>query len=313
MTLETAHIQTKLLNNAVLLTGPPRSGTTLLGKLIGSFNGLEYHFEPPTLYMIASTFASGELPLDIAVRLLTVYLSEDLLLESVHGRGVNLRPGDDSQILNSMTWAELNNRWNSIANHNDAISLVQKNGLRLAVKMPNLFDSLELMQQVMQGMHLIVSVRNGADVVRSIIRKGWVNDEGLERNLWPYRGKPARVNTPYWVTEEYQDRWPVMNAENRACLMWTHHAELALAAVAKKESNERVHVVRYEELLTNANHVVDELAAALDCDTTIHTCRWVETICTPDSMHEGNNRDFVTNTDSDITEHFEYVNSQWGY
>jgi len=313
MTLETAQIQTELLNNAVLLTGPPRSGTTLLGKLISSFNNLEYHFEPPTLYMIASAFAAGEIPLDIAAQLLTVYLSEDLFLESAHGRGVNLRPGDDSQILNSMTWKELNNRWNSVTNHDDAINLVQEEGLRLAIKMPNLFDSLELMRKTIPNMHLVVTVRNGANVITSIIRKGWLKNKGLERNLWPYSGSSKGANVPYWVEEEYKDRWPKMNAESRACLMWTHHADLALSITANDRGHANTHIIRYEDLLKNANNVVANLAAALDCKTTVHTHRWIDAIHTPQSMLKGNNYDFIANADTDIVERFENINSQWGY
>lgn len=313
MNIKHAAIQSEILRNAVLITGAPRSGTTLLGKLISSLEGLEYHFEPPSLYMIASAFASGELPIEAACPLLTVYLAEDLLLESVHGRGVNLRPADDSQILNRISWHELNERWQKIANRNDAIDWVRTKGLRLALKMPNIFDSLPLMRTVLPDFQLVVSVRNGSDVVRSIIRKGWVSDRGLEKDLWPYWSFSTAINIPYWVKPEYRDRWPYMTEASRACLMWTCHAEMGLAAVAESNQNNRMHQVRYEDLLSEPWPVVETLAATLGCHITHHTKRWVDAIRTPPSMSKFDKPDFAVSTDKDILERFNQVNILWGY
>lgn len=313
MALHTARIQRDLLNQSVLLTGPPRSGTTLLGKLISSLEGMEYHFEPPLLYMLGAAYANGDLPLHSAAHLLSVYLSEDLLLESVHGRGVNLRPEDDSQVLNRITWSELHDRWQQVSNRNDAIALAQKRGLRLALKMPNLFDSLELMRATMPSMRLVISVRNGIDVVRSIIRKGWVTNAALEYELWPFCGAREGVNIPYWVADEYRERWPAMNEASRACLMWVHHAELGLNAAAESRSRGVVHEVRYEDLLADPWPVVEAMAEVLGANTTLFTRRWVESIRPPHSMSEGGYRDFSTATEPDILERFDRVNSLWGY
>ncbi len=309
MTLLSAAIQTELLHNAVLITGAPRSGTTLLGKLIGSLARLEYQFEPPSLRMIASAYVAGELPLQLARQLLTVYLSEDMLLDSVHGRGVNLRPRDDSQIFFRMEWAELNERWQRIDNRADAISYAQELGLRLAVKMPNLLDSLTLMRETLPGMKAVFSVRDGADVVRSILRKGWVENNGLESNLWPYAANIDGVNVPYWVPEEYIKRWPSMNPASRACLMWCWYAERGLA----ERSASDVYEVRYETLLTDAWPVVEELAAHLGHEPTFHTQRWVESICIPSSRNDTNRRSFAADTDADILARFDEINAQWGY
>lgn len=312
MKLHTANIQRSLLRNAVLLTGAPRSGTTLLGKLISTFEGLEYHFEPPTLYMIASAYAAGDLPLEVASNLLTVYLSEDLLLETIHGRTANLRPGDDSLILNRMSWPELNHRWQSVSNRGDAIDMAQARNLRLALKMPNIFDSLDLLRTTLPDMQLLVSVRNGVNVVRSIIKKRWLSRSSLERDLWPYSSVGGSVNTPYWVPDEYLDRWPGMSEETRACLMWTHHAESGLSAI-QGQPGRLTHEVRYETLLTDPWTVVEGLAEIVSCRTTIHTRRWIESIQVPKSMLEGTMRDFAQQTDQDVLERFDRANALWGY
>lgn len=306
--------QKELIRNTVIITGVPRSGTTLLGNIIGSLAGLEYHFEPPTFYMITSLYAAGQLPLKVASNLLSIYFCEDLLLESVHGRGVNMRPFDDSLILNRISWAELNRRWQQVGNRHDALVWIGREHSRLAVKMPNVMDAVDLFCHAMPSSHLVLVIRDGHDVVRSILRKGWVTDEGLQYDLWPYRKTEQNVPIPYWVPLDMESRWPTMSPESRACLMWSVHAETAKKVVKSgKFPDERLTIVRYEELLRKPVETIGEVALKLGHDQTSYTRRSIEDVRSPASILNGVNTDFYLATDSDILENFIQVNSAWGY
>lgn len=307
MKISIAPHQTELLRDGVLITGAPRSGTTLLGKLVGSLERLEYHFEPPSLYMLAAAAACGELPMPLAQQLLAVYLCEDLLLESVHGRGVNLRPGDDSQVLHRLQWGELHERWQQVCNRAEAIAFCQQRQLRLALKMPNLFDALELLRQTMPGLKIVVSVRNGVDVIRSIVYKGWVDDCGLQRDLWPYAPQSGPVAVPYWVPEAYRQRWMTMNPTSRATLMWTVHAAWGLAQRGRADVIE----VRYEDLVASPWPVLEPLAVRLGHAPTLHTRRWIESIRPP--RQASALPDAVAAADPDLAQWFGQVNQAWGY
>jgi hypothetical protein len=307
MSLTIAAIQSELLRNGVLITGAPRSGTTLLGKLVGSLERLEYHFEPPSLYMLGAAAAAGELPMPLAQQLLTVYLCEDLLLESAHGRGVNLRPTDDSQVLHRLQWGELHERWHQVGNRAEAIAFCQHHELRLALKMPNLFDALELMRHTMDGLKIVVSVRNGVDVIRSIVHKGWVGDDSLKRDLWPYAPHTGHVAVPYWVPEVYRQRWVTMNMTSRATLMWTVHAALGLAQRGKAD----VYEVRYEELVASPWQVLEQLFAWLGHSPTLHTRRWIESIHPPRQVNDLPS--IEASDDPDLAQWFDQVNQAWGY
>lgn len=312
--LKVAPIQQELVENMVVVTGAPRSGTTLLGKILGSLEGLEYHFEPPTFYMICSLYASGNLPLAQATSLLRVFCAEDLFLDTVHGRTVNLRPHDDSLVLNRMTWPELNERWEQIRNRADALAWVAHRGNRCAVKMPNVMDAMPLLEQVMPKGHLVLLARDGRDVVRSIIRKGWVSDEGLASDLWPYRACD-NVPLPYWVPERFADRWHDMNEATRACIMWTTHAGIAREVAGRPGvfAEERFTLVRYENLLHDADREADRLAEGLGAVRTAFTRRWVESVRPPASSKERSGVDFEASVERDVLEWFQGVNADWGY
>lgn len=48
-------------NNLVVITGVARSGTTLLGKIIGSLSDTHFIFEPPTFRLIPPLIKEGYL------------------------------------------------------------------------------------------------------------------------------------------------------------------------------------------------------------------------------------------------------------
>lgn len=305
--------QWALIRRSIIITGAPRSGTTLAGKLISSLHGLEYHFEPPTFYMICSLYASGQLPLETAASLLGVYLSEDLFLESVHARGVNLRPSDDSLVLNAKSWMEIHRRWTEVGNRADALKWIKREGLRLAVKMPNVLDAITLLEHTMPEMQVILVVRDGRDVVRSILRKGWVSDEGLQAELWPYIPDQHGVPIPYWVPEVYRARWTTMTPESRACVMWAYHAELAQRRTQSHPVDDWLIVLRYESLLGRPEETVTDIAARLGHKMTPFTRLRLEEIREPTSVEYTGEPDFYRKVDQDVLEWFMRVNRSWGY
>jgi hypothetical protein len=246
----------KLLDGAILLTGAPRSGTTLLGKLVSTLQGVEYHFEPPTFYMLSASSASSELAHDKACRLLRTYMVEDLLLESAQGRALNFRPCDDSQVFNRLSWKEVNNRWSCVANRKDAIEFCIANDLRLCIKSPNVMNATAVFERSVSNAKIVVIQRNGSDVVRSIVAKGWLDDVSLQTELWPYIAKKANINIPYWVPDEFLDKWQTMSPIARCALMWSVHTDFITELVDQRN----IYTVKYEDLTLDPRHKMKEIA-----------------------------------------------------
>ncbi len=261
------------------------------------------------LRMIAAASANGELPLGMASALLANYLCEDLLIESLHGRGINLRPSDDSMTLNHLDWPEIVGRWSQVANRRQAIESSLASGQRLCVKMPFLMDSLELLRSTIRECRIISCVRNGIDVVSSMLRKQWFNDEVLERELWPYAARIDQVNIPCSIPERYHARWPAMNAPTRACLMWSVHAELGL----QQRGCSDVIELRYETLLEQPQVVMEQLAEQLGHQLTALTRRWIAAVRQPTSSHDPQRRAFEALVEPDVHALFATLNERWGY
>ncbi|MDE2291702.1 MAG: hypothetical protein KGL53_06435, partial [Elusimicrobia bacterium] len=65
------------VNRAVMIVGVARSGTTLAGSLVSSFDGIEYSFEPPLLFSLLPLIDA--MPADQFQLIFETYLYEELL------------------------------------------------------------------------------------------------------------------------------------------------------------------------------------------------------------------------------------------
>ena len=308
--LKTPRVQSDLLKEGIFLTGAPRSGTSILGKIIATLKDIEYHFEPPTLYMICSSYADGLIDKSAAKILLQNYLCEDLLLESIQGRGVNIRPSDDSQILNSIDWPELNQRWINIPNRAEAIKYGLDKGIRLALKSPNTFDALPLIRDVMEDPNIIIIKRNGFDVLNSIVAKQWLSDNSLKTELWPYKNTDSTINMPYWVPNRFTKDWGNMSCTTRSALMWAVHADIGLSYVNSKDTI----IISYEELTENPSLIINKLTKFTGTEPTHHTTRVINTIrCRNKVKDTSDIEKMLAEENPSVYEFFISTNESWGY
>ena len=307
-----AEIQKHNTKNTLVITGAPRSGTSLLGNLVSTLEGIEYHFEPPMVWVLSALLSMKALSPEIASILLQLHLHEDLLLESAHGRKANLRPGDDSMVLNSIHWAELFSRWQSIHSRDDAIRYIEDKKLRLAFKTPSVIDAIPFFESVLTESRFLVIMRNGRDVVQSIIRKGWLSNEGLQDNYWPYKMVDGN-RAPHLVEDSMVEKWAKMNEETRACYLWRRDAEFALQ-VRGRGLGKRLHLLSYEDLRRDPGNTMDEIARFLSTKTTDLTKLGIMSVRPMASGPEsGKAYEFLNEVDANELIKFNDLNAKWGY
>lgn len=310
--IDLAEIQKKNTKNTIVVTGAPRSGTSLLGKLVSTLEGIEYHFEPPMVWGLSALLSMKALSPEVASVLLQLHLHEDLLLESAHGRKANLRPGDDSLVLNSIHWPELLSRWQNIRNRDDAINYIADRKLRLAFKMPSVMDAIPFFDATLPESQFIVIMRDGRDVVKSIIKKRWLSDEGLKNNYWPFKIVNGN-KVPHLVEDSMVGEWVKMNEATRACYLWRRDAEFAIQAKNSGLGN-RLHILSYEELRQNPDAIMDELAQFLSTQATNLTKLGIMSVRPmADKTGDVKNYDFLGGVEANELKKFNELNAAWGY
>lgn len=124
---------------AVLVTGSARSGTTIIGALIHTFQNVEYVFEPPAL--IALFPLIEEMPEHQWKYLYEAYLYEEFLINAVSGRAINTNIDDDSSIYKVKSGQDIAERLSWSWRKADADKIASAR--RVAYKIETSFPSWE--------------------------------------------------------------------------------------------------------------------------------------------------------------------------
>ncbi|MBN9048429.1 MAG: sulfotransferase [Rhizobiales bacterium] len=311
MRVDLADVQKKNIENTIVISGAPRSGTTLLGRLVSTMANVEYHYEPPTFWMICGLLAMKAVDPQAAEWLLRFYLHEELLCESVSGRRANLRPTDDSLVLNSIHWPDLMHRMTTVRNRDDALRYIAEKGSRLAIKMPSVIDAMPLIAQALPRSQYIIIVRNGWDVVASVKKKGWLSDEGLKNNYYPYKMVDG-IRVPHLVEDEHAQDWIQWSAVTRACYLWRRDTEFS-QAVQKSDFKGRVFFMPYEKLISTPEKTLGEVSQFISADFTDLTKLGILAIKTDKEVGAANARALAAECDPEQLRQFQAANAVWGY
>src|SRR5262245_47930304 len=74
--LEIDQLATRVLERAIIVSGAGRTGTTMMGQLIHTLDGVEYGFEPPLLFGLLSLIE--RMPVEQWKLLFDLYVLEEL-------------------------------------------------------------------------------------------------------------------------------------------------------------------------------------------------------------------------------------------
>lgn len=256
----------KHLNSMSVITGFPRSGTSILGKLVGTFESVEYAFEPPMLAYLDATQHFETLSADNMRELLSVYLYYDYFSNQIHGRRLNFRPGDMSNILSMKSFKNVVEKWNSVDGIQDTLERVSEQNPQFVMKFPAIYRLLGCLDDIR-----VIHIKRDLDrVLASLMAKEWFTDENLgtdSTGVWPFHDTEETPLVPYLVPEHFIERWQSLNAASRTvlfCVVLLRLYEQFLEDY--NQSDDYLMEVRYDSFLHETERVVDELTTYLDVD-----------------------------------------------
>jgi hypothetical protein len=95
----------------VIVTGIPRSGTSIVGKVLGSLCDVEYAFEPPLVPYLDAQVRWGRVDPGGRVNILNTYIYYKYFVDYHHGRRYHFRPSDDCFVLSLKPFNEIVYKW----------------------------------------------------------------------------------------------------------------------------------------------------------------------------------------------------------
>ena len=174
------------VGNAILVSGSARSGTTIIGKLLHSFEHVEYAFEPPMLFSMMPLIT--KIPEAQWKLLYETYLYEEFFINALCGRSINCNCCDDSSIYSVKGAEQIKRRLNR------SIGKVKAELLgadyTLAFKMPDIVPFVPLLLQYYPHTRVVIMIREAVGTLNSLIAKKWFAVENISANMiWPFRLK----------------------------------------------------------------------------------------------------------------------------
>lgn len=251
-------------NQAVVISGGARNGTTIVGKFVHSLKDVEYFFEPASINSLFPLI--NELPEDKWKLLYESGLYEEMLINAVTGRNLNCNLEDDSSIYKVKEREDIEQR--QAKSFSKAEAKVAAASKTVAYKHPNIVPYLPKLVSYYPGSKVILMRRNPSDAISSIILKQCFNDEDL-------LGWPARLykdkKIPFWVKESDVELWMELNETDRAGYYYIQMMQ-AYADVENKL------IIDYEQLVGQPQEVANKLSEFIQADITEKTKEIVSSI-----------------------------------
>ena len=204
-----------VLNNIHWLTGPARSGTSVIGGVFYTLKNVEYFYEPEFLFSLLPTM--HKLKADYFELLYSTYLSEELVFNSIVGRKINFRNIDQSYIGNSKTPSEINFKMKNKLNRSAILNFYKKKNFSIVIKVPDLVKNIINLKIKYPKNKIIFINRNSFDLINSLITKNWFDDKNIKNSIFPLT-KIKNCFYPVWLPKENYDNWNHYNSAERSVL-----------------------------------------------------------------------------------------------
>jgi hypothetical protein len=262
----------------VVITGVGRSGTTVLGKLVGSMDPAIYLFEPAAFKYLPFLLHADPAQSGAYAEMIRSLVTEDYLLPAAQGRSLNWNPREDSYVGHYLPEEEVRRRWRELSRRSEVLRFLRHRPPMWVVKTTEYQTLFDATRAVFAGARFVQAVRNGGEVVSSALKRGWYSDEYLNRALvdWARRPEPGGVALPWYLDEASREAFASWGPATRAAAVWRVLTEAGLAWQA--EHPDECLTVRYEELVARPEEVVDGLARHLGLEPTELTRRHLASV-----------------------------------
>ena len=206
-----------LTDRVILITGAGRSGTTILGKIIGSMEPAYYLFEPSILKFIRRDLDG-----------LRATIFEDYWMLQVQGRNLNVNMDEDSYLGNYNTFKFETKRV-------EALKECSKS--KLVIKLTEFQTRISDAVEIFPGLKVVHIYRDGLDVIDSMMKRGWYTDEYMKTGHLAW----SKNNIPFFLDAQAKRNWKKYNQATRCACVWR-------CSVDGLRERDNMLQIRYEDL-----------------------------------------------------------------
>ena len=302
------------LKNMIVVTGVYRSGTTITGKVIGSFKEIEYAYDPTLLFYLVYLRHTNQIEDNELLDMTKVYLYYDYFINYLHGR-YNFRVKDEgSCVLHMKPYEEVLEKWFTV----DNIKHDNIENTRFAFKFCNLYELIPLLASEYPHMQIIDLTRDLRKVFSSMLAKEWFLEDKPDKDsavLWPFLNNSQKQKVPYIVKEADIDFWVKSNDITKtayACCRFAENKIKLKDEISKlKNSSEIYFELIYEDLVRDPSKTVKRISEFTGSQFGALTQQIVSDIRSTKSSFDVD--EMIKECDPKVKERLYHLNAMLGY
>ena len=244
------HIAREKCDNAIIITGAARSGTTTMAKLIHSMKGVECAIESTIIPSLVAF--SADMAHNAWEGLYETYLYQEVLCGSVAGRTINPNREDESSIYKVKSPELIEARLSQSIRQRDIEGALESS--RIAYKLVCFAPFIPKIQKSYPHTQVVMMLRDPDETIHSGLERQWFSNAMLRtQNLLGPGYFVEGVRIPYWVELSHHERW----------LQWDELHRVAYYYVRAYQDMAKIDnmvTVRYEDLCREPSRIVAEVA-----------------------------------------------------
>ena len=253
----------------VIITGMYRSGKSLLGKILGTLENVEFVDEPWLPTVLPHFQGNNLLDPRVAKDIMRSYL-EEMLNDMILLRQTNFRPRDQSTIWARKDEKEIIYRLLNLHTRDDVRRYVKEKNPVLLLNLSFTTPHVIFLAETFPGCKIIHVIRNGLDVALDVEEKKWYSNRQLKQPVCSgdlYRIYCSKIYfekyyIPWWVKRGDEEKFLGMNDFAKGLYLWRRHFELAEKEINKFKSSfpNQYKEVRFESILKKPEAVINDLS-----------------------------------------------------
>ena len=207
------------VGSAVLITGGPRTGTSLMSNLVSSLDHVECFYEPP--FLSGFLLLMKSLDQEKAKFILESFLFHELFYQALAGRRLNFNEHDESCVYRSRPRDEVMERLARSHSFRELFPRTLEH--RLAFKVPGVMQELELLRSYYRDMTFLVMLRRPDSVIASLVGRRWLSDRQFEESVGEFvfhRTPHAAGKIPAWVPSDLIEEFVRLPEVDRCALYY---------------------------------------------------------------------------------------------
>jgi hypothetical protein len=266
----------RIANKILLIDGAPRSGKSLLGQIISSFERVEIERMEPFIESLPVLYSFNKLSKDAAVTLLRGEVDMKLY-DSMISRNINFRFSDRTAVFNGVNTIEYFKRLFK-NDGNNVLHRIKKERPIFQMQTHDILQKSDLFFDAFgDSLRIVEMVRHPLDLITSMYLKGYGSDIGINPLTWELSIKTKEHNVPYyafgWV-EEYIKSTPMDRVIKIVQHLTNQAKEKYNSFSPSKKTN--IFFVVFEEFVTKPDKYINRLAKFVGTSKTKRTNKTIK-------------------------------------